>query len=422
MRRTRDERFERRAAGEVTERSQLRGFPEFETPFMLAPMAGVTDDVFRRLCREQGAALVYSEMVSAKALHYGDAKSLRLLAHTAGSFPIAYQLFGSDPEVMAEAVARLDGREREGELADAAPQGRRKAGRGDSGEQGRTADGCPREDTCISCVSYDVNMGCPVAKVVRNGEGSALMRDPDRAARIVEAMARATDKPVTVKMRSGWDAVSAASGVAEDFARAMEQAGAAAVAVHGRTKEQYYGGAADWDVIARVKDAVSVPVIGSGDVMSAADAERMLRESGCDYVMIARGALGDPWIFGEAAALWTGERKGAAAALLVGEGAGASRRTDMPAGTAARQGDGPVGASRRPGAQERARMFIRHARMLMADKGEYVAVREMRKHAGWYFKGLPGVSALRAKVNAAQTMAALTELVTDAFLRSRRCR
>jgi tRNA-dihydrouridine synthase B len=318
-------------------------------------MAGVTDDVFRRLCLEQGAAFVYSEMVSAKALHYGDAKSLSLLVHSHESSAIAYQLFGSEPAIMAEAVARLD-----------------DLGRGD----GR-----------LSCASYDVNMGCPVPKVVKNGEGSALMKDPDKAARIVEAMARATDKPVTVKMRAGWDAATSAASDAAAFAQAMEQAGAAAIAVHGRTREQYYGGAADRGVIARVGEAVSVPVIGSGDVMSAADAVCMLSGTGCDYVMIARGALGNPWIFSEAIARW--ERP---ASRLVG--------------------DDSAGRDLRPGAQERARMFLRHARLLEADKGARVAVREMRGHAGWYFKGLPGASAFRAKVNAAQTMTELTELLS----------
>jgi tRNA-dihydrouridine synthase B len=323
-------------------------FPKLKNPFILAPMAGVTDDVFRRLCAEQGAALAYSEMVSAKALHYNDRKSLELLARSPESGPTAYQLFGAEPEIMAEAVEKLDGLERD----ETAPAGKGKY---------------------ISCISYDVNMGCPVPKVVRNGEGSALMRDPDRAARIVEAMARATNKPVTAKIRAGWDAADAEAGAAEELARVLEQAGAAAVAVHGRTREQYYGGKADRGVIARVKEAARIPVIGSGDVMSADDAAEMLRETGCDYVMIARGALGNPWIFADVA-----------------------------------RGNEASGHS--PGREERARMFIRHARMLEADKGEYIAAREMRKHAGWYFKGLPGVTALRAKVNTVESIAALAEI------------
>jgi nifR3 family TIM-barrel protein len=259
---------------------------------------------------------------------------------------------------MAEAVERLDAIEREGQAIR-------------HGEDGSLS-------SVVSCVSYDVNMGCPVAKVVKNGEGSALMRDPDKAARIVESMARATGKPVTVKMRAGWDAADAASGVAVSFARAMEEAGAAAVAVHGRTREQYYSGKADWGVIARVKDALSVPVIGSGDVMAAEDAVRMLRETGCDLVMIARGALGNPWIFAEASALWGGS------------GRGYNREHN----------------------RECVSMFIRHARMLEGDKGEYIAVREMRKHAGWYFKGRRGVAALRARVNAAESISELIGLVS----------
>jgi tRNA-dihydrouridine synthase B len=342
-------------------------FPKLKNPFILAPMAGVADDVFRRLCAEQGAALVYSEMVSAKALHYGDGKSLGLLAHAPGGAPIAYQLFGSDPGIMAEAVEKLDAIERKG-------RGAAAAGSGDG-----IGVGAGKR---ISCVSYDVNMGCPVPKVVKNGEGSALMRDPDSAARIVESMVRATNKPVTVKIRAGFGAADAADGAAARFARAMEQAGATAIAVHGRTREQYYAGKADWGVIARAKDAVGVPVIGSGDVMGAGDACRMLEETGCDFAMVARGALGNPWIFRDAVAL--------------------------------KNGAGP--SAGRPSAHDRALMFMRHARMLEADKGEYIAVREMRRHAGWYFKGLPGVAALRAKVNTALSTDELAKLVSEAYL------
>jgi nifR3 family TIM-barrel protein len=323
--------------------------PELKNNLILAPMAGVTDDAFRRLCLEQGAAMVYSEMVSAKALCYDDRKSLEMLAHSPEGEPIAYQLFGAEPDVMAEAVKKLDAIE---------------AGRSEKAHLF-----CSSKH--ISCISYDVNMGCPVRKVVRNGEGAALMRDVAGAARIVEAMTRATDKPVTVKFRSGWDATDAVSGMAVEFARAMEKAGAAALAVHGRTREQYYSGKADWNVIARVKEAVGVPVAGSGDVMSEEDAELMQRKTGCDYVMVARGALGNPWIFRNAY---------------------------------------------RPTAKERALMFMRHARMVEENKGEYIAVREMRKHTGWYFKGLPGVSALRARVNSAGTLSELTDLVTEAFI------
>jgi tRNA-dihydrouridine synthase B len=418
-------------------------------------------------------------MVSAKALHYGDAKSLDMLAHTPCGAPIAYQLFGSDPEIMAEAVRKLDALEDAG--------GGRSWGASVKGlDTGAGARDDPaRGGKLISCVSYDVNMGCPVPKVVRNGEGSALMRDVDRAARIVEAMARATDKPVTVKIRAGFgladaglggaiaiapyvDAADTEAGAADDaergggaiaiapyvdaadteaggaddaglgggaiaiapyFARAMEQAGAAAIAVHGRTREQYYSGKADWDVVARVKDSVGVPVIGSGDVMSAADARRMLCETGCDFVMIARGALGNPWIFEEAAAL--GDRGGADvahedAAALGGGGADVAGRGGADVahedGTALDGGGADVdGRGGAPlcgvTARDRAAMFIRHARMLEDDKGEYIAVREMRKHAGWYFKGRRGASALRAKVNTAASMAELVALVEAMYER-----
>jgi tRNA-dihydrouridine synthase B len=327
-------------------------FPDLKNPFILAPMAGITDDAFRRLCLEQGAALAYSEMVSAKALHYNDAKSLELLRRAPDAGSVAYQLFGSEPEIMAEAVRKLD------EL-----------------ERAAVPDGATGK--IISCIAYDVNMGCPVNKVVRNGEGSALMRDPDLAARIVEAMVQATDKPVTVKTRAGWDAQGAEAGAAVELARAVVEAGAAAVAVHGRTREQFYGGRADRDAIARVKDAVNVPVIGSGDVMSAQDAVRMLTETGCDYVMVARGALGNPWIFSDAVGLPDGAEQ---------------QRVDI---------------------EQRAAMFIRHARLEEADKGGYIAVREMRKHAGWYFKGLPGVTALRARVNTITTMEELERAVRE---------
>jgi tRNA-dihydrouridine synthase B len=203
-------------------------------------------------------------------------------------------------------------------------------------------------------VLLDVNMGCPVPKVVKNGDGSALLRDPEKAGRIVEAMCAKTKKPVTVKMRAGWDADSVN---AVEVARVLETAGAAMLCVHGRTREQYYGGKSDWDVIARVKAAVSIPVIGNGDVLSYADAERMAAQTGCDHVMIGRGALGNPWVF-----------KGG-------------------------------GSSGLPSTREKAEMFMRHAQLTAEDKGKHMAVLEMRKHAGWYFKGMPGSARLRASVN-----------------------
>jgi tRNA-dihydrouridine synthase B len=289
----------------------------------LAPLAGVTDLPFRRLCRAQGAAVVYSEMVSGKGLWYGDKKTEQLLRVCEDEKPVAFQIFGKEPEIMAFAAKVLDGREN---------------------------------------ALLDINMGCPVPKVVKNGEGAALLRDPEPAGRLVEAAVSATRKPVTVKMRIGWDA---AHVNAAEMAKTLEAAGAAAIAVHGRTREQFYGGEADWRVIRRVKEAVDIPVIGNGDIRSGADALRMLAETGCDFVMIARGALGNPWIFREALALYRGE---------------------------------PVPAP--PDVDERVDMILRHFDLLIAEKGERVAVLEMRKHAAWYLKGVKASAGLRGKLNA----------------------
>jgi len=316
----------------------------------LAPLAGVSDKSFRRLCSEQGAALCYTEMVSAKALTYGNRGTRELLEIGGGEGPVGFQLFGSEPSVMAEAVGILEAR-------------------------GGAAGGA---------ALYDVNMGCPVPKVVKNGEGSALMLDPDRAGRIVEAMkraARAASRPVTAKIRAGWDA---ARVNCVEVARTLEAAGADAVCVHPRTREQYYGGRADWSLIARVKAAVRIPVIGNGDVFSAADAARMIEETGCDYVMIGRGALGNPWVF-----------------------AGGAGGVSATTGTGSTTGEAGV-----PTLQEKTAMFLRHARLVCEDKGERTAVLEMRKHAGWYFKGEKGAAAFRGAMNQAKTMEDLAYNVT----------
>jgi tRNA-dihydrouridine synthase B len=307
-----------------------------ETPFLLAPLAGVTDAPFRRLCRAQGAAMVYSEMVSAKGLWYGDKKTEQLLRVYEDEKPVAFQIFGKEPEIMAFAAKSLDGREN---------------------------------------ALLDINMGCPVPKIVKNGEGAALLRDPDLAGRLVEAVVSGTRKPVTAKLRIGWDA---ASVNAAETAKILEAAGAAAVAVHGRTREQYYGGKADWRAIRLVKEAVGIPVIGNGDVRSGADALRMLAETGCDFVMIARGALGNPWIFREARALYRGE---------------------------------PAPAP--PDIDERIAMILRHLELLVAEKGERVAVLEMRKHAAWYLKGVKGSSSLRGNLNAVCAAADFARLLAE---------
>ncbi|MBC7266562.1 MAG: tRNA dihydrouridine synthase DusB [Anaerosomatales bacterium] len=307
---------------------------------VLAPMAGVTDAPFRAICKRMGAGLTYTEMVSAKGLHYNpdSAAARALLSFAPEEFPVAVQLFGSDPEMMAEQAARL----------------------------------CEHYEGQIALL--DVNMGCPVAKVVRKGEGCALMREPQRAAAIVRAIAERVGVPVTAKFRAGW---SPAESNAVEFALALEEAGASALAVHGRTREQFYSGRADWGVIAAVKSAVRVPVIGSGDVFSADDAKRMLDETGVDAVMIARGAQGNPWIFSQAKALIErGER--------------------VPA----------------PSWLERIDLAREHAEALVAFAGERAFAR-MRKHVAWYVHEMPGAAHFRELVNHARSYRELVALLDE---------
>ena len=291
---------------------------------LLAPMAGVSDEAFRALCREQGADLAFTEMVSAKGLSYANEKTRHLLALAPGEDQVAVQLFGHEPDTMAAQAAWIE--QEMGEL-----------------------------------LAYlDVNMGCPARKIVSKGDGSALMREPELAASIVRAIRAAVAHPVTVKFRRGW---AMGAETAPDFARRMEDAGACAVAVHGRFAEQLYRGSADWDVVARVKEAVDVPVIGNGDVRSGADAVALTARTGCDAVMIARGAEGNPWVFAQAKAALAGVPK-------------------PPA----------------PDARERIAMARRHARLLARREGKNIV--RMRKHAMWYLAGLPGAAAARAKINA----------------------
>ena len=295
---------------------------EFRNPFVLAPLAGITDKSMRSLCAEQGASLVYTEMVSGKGLWYGYRKTGTLLSIGENEGPVAFQLFGSEPEIMAFAAKELRDRDN---------------------------------------VLIDLNVGCPVPKIVKNGEGSALLKKPDVLFDVVSAMVKEAGKPVTAKIRMGF---SRGENLAVETAKALEAAGAAAVTVHGRTREQYYEGKADWQVIADVKRAVNIPVIGNGDVNSGRDAVDMLEQTGCDGVMIARGALGNPWIFRDAIALWKGN-------------------TLPPEPTKA----------------ERVSMLLRHLDLVADDKGDRIAVREMRKHVGWYVKGMHGASAIKRKIN-----------------------
>ena len=307
---------------------------ELQNNVALAPLAGVTDLPFRLLCREQGCGLACTEMVSAKAIFYHNKNTAQLIATRPEEAPLAVQLFGSDPAIMAEMAALL-------------------------------ADG-PYD-------IIDVNMGCPVPKVVKNGEGSALMRNPRLAAEIIRAMVSRVKKPVTVKFRKGFNDQEVN---AVDFAKCMEDAGAAAVAVHGRTREQYYRGKADWDIIRQVKEAVNIPVFGNGDIFQPEDAVRMLRETGCDGVMIARGAKGNPWIFRRTVHL-----------IRTGE--------QLPLPT-----KGEVKA-----------MIQRHAAMLAEFKGELTAMREMRSHVAWYTAGFPNSAALRNEVSQVETMEELMGLL-----------
>lgn len=309
-----------------------------ENNIILAPMAGVTDLPFRLLCRKQGAGLVCMEMVSAKAILYHNRNTEELMRILPEERPVSLQLFGSDPKIMGEIAAQI---------------------------QDRPFD------------ILDINMGCPVPKVVNNGEGSALMRDPKLAQEIVRSVVQASKKPVTVKIRKGFDEEHAN---AAEVAKRIEEAGASAIAVHGRTREQFYSGKADWESIAEVKEAVGIPVIGNGDVDSPESAVRMLRETGCDGVMVGRAARGNPWIFREIiSCLETGE---------------------IP---------------EKPTAEEKCACILEHAALMCEYKGEYTAVREMRKHVSWYTAGCPHSARLRGKINTIESMEELEDCVRAIF-------
>ena len=306
-----------------------------DNPLVLAPMAGVTDLPFRLLCKEQGAGLVCMEMVSAKAIYYNNKNTEALLEINTREKPVSLQLFGSDPEIMAAMAHRI-------------------------------------EDRPFDIL--DINMGCPVPKVVNNGEGSALLKNPELVRKIVTSVVKAVDKPVTVKIRRGFDEDSVN---AVEIAKIIEDCGAAAVAVHGRTREQYYSGKADWDIIRQVKEAVSIPVIGNGDVTSPETAVALMEQTGCDGIMIGRAVRGNPWLFSEILHyLETGEHKA------------------------------------RPTMEEVGEMILRHTRMQVELKGEYTALREMRKHVAWYTAGFPHSARLRARTNEISTMQELEELIS----------
>ena len=309
------------------------GNVELENNLILAPMAGVTDLPFRLLCKEQGAALCCMEMVSAKGIYYNNKNTESLLTVDERERPVSLQLFGSDPDIMAAMAARIEHRNFD---------------------------------------ILDINMGCPVPKVVNNGDGSALMKNPKLAGEIIEKMVKAIKKPVTVKIRKGFDDDHIN---AVEMAHIAQESGAAAVAVHGRTREQYYSGKADWSIIADVKAGVSIPVIGNGDILDAKDVIAMHEQTGCDGFMIGRGAQGNPWIFHQILHYFeTGE--------LIGK----------------------------PPMEEMVKTMLRHAKLQIEFKGDYLGIREMRKHAAWYTAGYKGASKLRGQINDVESYEELEEL------------
>lgn len=310
------------------------GEVEIDNPFVLAPMAGVTDLPFRKLCKEQGAGLICMEMVSAKAISFHNKNTEALMEIDKCENPVSMQLFGSEPELMARVAAEIE--ERPFDI-------------------------------------LDINMGCPVPKVVNNGEGSALLKNPELIVKIVKSVSSAIKKPLTVKVRIGFENEPVDI---VDIAKRVEDAGAAAIAVHGRTRQQYYSGTADWDAIRRVKEAVSIPVIGNGDVDSPEKAEALIKETGCDGVMIGRAVRGNPWLFRELNHYFeTGEK--------------------LP----------------RPSVEEVREMILRHARMQIDLKGEFTGIREMRKHVAWYTAGMRHSAALRRETNLVSSYEELEKLL-----------
>lgn len=305
---------------------------------ILAPMAGVSDLPFRLLCRQMGAGLVCMEMVSAKAIYYNNKNTEGLMEIHPEETPVSLQLFGSDPKIMSEMAKRIEDR---------------------------------------PFAILDVNMGCPVPKVVNNGEGSALLKNPKLVEEILTALVKAIDKPVTVKIRKGFNDLNVN---AVEIAKIAESCGVSAVAVHGRTREQYYSGKADWDIIARVKDAVKIPVIGNGDVDSPKAAKALIEQTGCDGIMIGRAAQGNPWIFREV-------KEYLENGVIID----------------------------RPTPWEKKEVILSHAKLQLQYKGEYTGVREMRKHLSWYTVGMPNSAKFRQMINTMESMDALVNSLDEIF-------
>lgn len=307
---------------------------KIDSPVLLAPMAGITDMAFRILCKEQGCGLVFTEMISAKAIMYNNPKTDILLQTDEKEGPVGVQLFGNDPKIMSKIARQID---------------------------------------CNKISLFDINMGCPVPKIVNNGEGSALMRNPKLAGEIIKAISESVDKPLIVKIRKGIDG----NNNAVEMAKIAEDNGAKAITIHGRTREEYYSGNADWDIIREVKGTVSIPVIGNGDIFTPIDAKKMFEYTNCDGIMVARGAQGNPWIFNE---INNYLKEG----III----------------------------ERPNTKEILNTILRHARILIELKGEYIAVREMRKHISWYTKGMKNSSKIRRDINQIEDYKELVKLVS----------